>query len=44
MADLAPLMGLYLVETGEVDMLSEATAAMQEIFSKIGVDDYDLQA
>jgi hypothetical protein len=43
-ASLAPLMGLYLVETKELDMLSETTPSMQELFFRIGVSDYDLQA
>jgi hypothetical protein len=42
--DLFPLAGLYLVETKETDMLSVATPPMSEIFSKIGVKRYDLQA
>jgi hypothetical protein len=40
---LLPLAGLYLVEAGEVDMLSEATEQMCELFSRIGVDSHDLQ-
>jgi hypothetical protein len=43
-ASLAPLMGLYLVQAGELDMLSEATPNMQELFLRIGVRDYDLPA
>jgi hypothetical protein len=42
--DLLPLTGLYLVETQEMDLLSVATPQMLEIFSKIGVDRYDLPA
>jgi len=36
--DLRPLSGIYLVETRECDMLSEATPEMREIFTKIGVE------
>jgi hypothetical protein len=38
------LRGLYLVQTKEADMLSEATCEMQELFLRIGVSDYDLPA
>jgi hypothetical protein len=41
---LLPLAGLYLVETKETDVLSVVTAQMSEIFSKIGIARYDLQA
>jgi hypothetical protein len=40
---LLPLAGLYLVETKEADMLSEATPRIQEIFKRIGVKNYGLQ-
>lgn len=36
--DLRPLSGIYLVETRECDMLSEATPEMQEILAKLGVE------
>jgi hypothetical protein len=42
--DLLPLKGLYLVETKETDMLSVATPEIAEIFLRIGVKHYDLQA
>ena len=35
--ELRPLSGMYLVETRECDMLSEATPEMREIFAKLGV-------
>jgi hypothetical protein len=41
-ASLHLLTGLYLVQTKEVDMLSEVTPEMQELFLRIGVSDYDL--
>jgi hypothetical protein len=43
-ATLFPLMGLYLVQTKEVDMLSEVTPEMQELFLRLGVSDYALPA
>jgi hypothetical protein len=42
--ELFPLRCLYLVETKETDMLSAVAPHMSEIFRKIGVEDYDLQA
>ena len=36
--DLRPLSELYLVETRECDMLSEATPEMREILTKMGVE------
>ena len=36
--ELRPLSGLYLVETRECDMLSEATAEMSEILTRLGVE------
>jgi hypothetical protein len=36
--DLLPLSELYLVETRECDMLSEATPEMRTIFTKLGVE------
>lgn len=36
--ELRPLMGLYLIEAKECDMLSEATPEMQGIFERLGVD------
>ena len=36
--DLRPLSEMYLVETKECDMLSEITAEMREIFTKLGVE------
>jgi hypothetical protein len=41
-AALKPLMGLYLVETKELDMLSETTPKIQELFLRIGVENHDL--
>jgi hypothetical protein len=35
--ELRPLSGMYLVETRECDMLSEATPEMRAIFAKLGV-------
>ena len=35
--DLRPLSELYMVETRECDMLSEATPEMQDIFKRLGV-------
>jgi hypothetical protein len=35
--DLRPLSEMYLVETRECDMLSEATGEMREIFARLGV-------
>ena len=35
--DLRPLSELYLVETRECDMLSEATPEMREMFNRLGV-------
>jgi len=37
-ADLRPLSELYLVETKECDMLSEATPEMQGMLSRLGVE------
>ena len=36
--ELRPLAGLYLVETRECDMLSEATPEMREILARLGVE------
>ena len=36
--DLRPLSEIYLVDTRECDMLSEATPEMREIFTKLGVE------
>jgi len=36
--DLRPLSEMYLIETRECDMLSEATPEMHEIFTRLGVE------
>jgi hypothetical protein len=36
--DLRPLAELYLVETKECDMLSEATSEMHELYKRLGVE------